>query len=70
MYWFGSNPVFLIVKQLPLLEFLQFILMHTWLHLKLILFEVTNFAPDLYEVIPVFSLDFNNNCFIFKVDRI
>ena len=28
---FGSNPVISIVKQLSLLEFLQFKSMHTWL---------------------------------------
>ena len=37
---------------------------------KLTIFEVTNFAPALSEVIHMFSLVFINNYAIFKVVRI
>ena len=70
MYWFGSNPVFLVVKQLPLLEFLQFKYYAYLFASKLKIFEVTNFAPDLPKLICMFSLNFINNYAIFKVVRI
>ena len=64
LLWFKSSLSG--CKTIAITGILQVIFMHI-IALKLTIFEVANFAPDLGKVIHMFSLDFINNYAIFKV---